>query len=98
MLHASVAELLTAEQPKQALSLLVSRDTETMTETEMYKAALETWAENLSDGVIAPLLYLVLFGLPGIAAYKAINTMDSMIAYKTERYFILAKRPPLSTI
>ena len=91
MLHASVAELLTAEQPKQALSLLVSRDTEAMTETEMYKAALETWAENLSDGVIAPLLYLVLFGLPGIAAYKAINTMDSMIAYKTERYFYFGK-------
>jgi adenosylcobinamide-phosphate synthase len=91
MLHASVAELVTAEQPKQALSFLVSRDTETMTETEVYKAALETWAENLSDGVIAPLFYLVLFGLPGIAVYKAINTMDSMIAYKTERYFYFGK-------
>jgi len=91
MLHASVAELATAEQPKQALSFLVSRDTEAMTETEMYKAALETWAENLSDGVVAPLFYLVLFGLPGIAVYKAINTMDSMIAYKTERYFYFGK-------
>jgi len=87
MLHASVAALLTAEQPKQALSYLVSRDTEDMSETEIYKAGLETWAENLSDGVIAPLFYLLLFGLPGIAVYKAINTMDSMIAYKTERYF-----------
>ena len=85
MLHDSVAALLTAEQPKQALSYLVSRDTEDMTETEIYKAGLETWAENLSDGVIAPLFYLLLFGLPGIAVYKAINTMDSMIAYKTER-------------
>ena len=91
MLHASVAEILMTEQPKQALSFLVSRDTGAMTETEIYKAALETWAENLSDGVIAPLFYLVLFGLPGIAVYKAINTMDSMIAYKTGRYFYFGK-------
>jgi adenosylcobinamide-phosphate synthase len=91
MLHESVAALLTAEQPRQALSYLVSRDTEAMTETEIYKAGLETWAENLSDGVIAPLFYLLLFGLPGIAVYKAINTMDSMIAYKTERYFYFGK-------
>ncbi|MDD5411204.1 MAG: adenosylcobinamide-phosphate synthase CbiB [Methylobacter sp.] len=91
MLHESVAALLTTEQPKQALSYLVSRDTEDMTETEVYKAGLETWAENLSDGVIAPLFYLLLFGLPGIAVYKAINTMDSMIAYKTERYFYFGK-------
>jgi adenosylcobinamide-phosphate synthase len=91
MLYASVAELLTAEHPNQALRFLVSRDTEAMTETEVYKAALETWSENLSDGVIAPLFYLVLFGLPGIAVYKAINTMDSMIAYKTERYFYFGK-------
>jgi len=91
MLHDSVAALLTAEQPRQALSYLVSRDTKDMTETEIYKAGLETWAENLSDGVIAPLFYLLLFGLPGIAAYKAVNTLDSMIAYKTERYFYFGK-------
>ena len=91
MLHQSVAALLTAEQPRQVLSYLVSRDTQDMTETEIYKAGLETWAENLSDGVIAPLFYLLLFGLPGIAVYKAINTMDSMIAYKTERYFYFGK-------
>jgi len=91
MLHKSVAALLTAEQPKQALSYLVSRDTQDMTETEIYKAGLETWAENLSDGVIAPLFYLLLFGLPGIVVYKAINTMDSMIAYKTGRYFYFGK-------
>jgi adenosylcobinamide-phosphate synthase len=91
MLHQSVAALLTAEQPRQALSYLVSRDTQDMTETDIYKAGLETWAENLSDGVIAPLFYLLLFGLPGIAVYKAINTMDSMIAYKTERYFYFGK-------
>lgn len=91
MLHASVAGLLTAENPRQALSYLVSRDTGAMTETEVYKGALETWAENLSDGVIAPLFYLVLFGLPGIAVYKAVNTMDSMIGYKTGRYFYFGK-------
>jgi len=91
MLHESVAELLTAEQPQQVLSYLVSRDTGNMAETEVYKAGLETWAENLSDGVIAPLFYLVLLGLPGIAVYKAINTLDSMIAYKTERYFYFGK-------
>jgi adenosylcobinamide-phosphate synthase len=91
MLHESVAALLTNEQPRQALSYLVSRDTEDMTETEVYKAGVETWAENLSDGVIAPLFYLLLFGLPGVAVYKAINTMDSMIAYKTERYFYFGK-------
>lgn len=91
MLHASVGAILTTEHPRQALSLLVSRDTDAMTETEVHKAALETWAENLSDGVIAPLFYLLLFGLPGIAVYKAINTLDSMVAYKTERYFYFGK-------
>ncbi len=95
MLHNSAAGILTAEQPKLALSYLVSRDTEAMTEEEIYKAALETWAENLSDGVIAPLFYLVLFGLPGIAVYKAINTMDSMIGYKTPRYFYFGKTAAL---
>jgi len=91
MLHASVAALLTTDQPRHAVRYLVSRDTESMTNTEAYKAGLETWAENLSDGVIAPLFYCLLFGLPGIAVYKAINTMDSMIAYKTERYFYFGK-------
>lgn len=91
MLHDSVAALLTSSQPRLALSYLVSRDTKDMSETDIYKAGLETWAENLSDGVIAPLFYLLLFGLPGIALYKAINTMDSMIGYKTERYFYFGK-------
>ena len=91
LLHKSVSEILVAEQPQQAISYLVSRDTKGMTEQDIYKAALETWAENLSDGVIAPLLYLLLFGLPGIAIYKAINTLDSMVAYKTDRYFYFGK-------
>ena len=91
LLHKSVADILISEQPKQAIAYLVSRDTESMTESDIYKAALETWAENLSDGVIAPLLYLLLFGLPGIAVYKAINTLDSMVAYKKDRYFYFGK-------
>jgi adenosylcobinamide-phosphate synthase len=86
MLYASVKNVAESDQPQNAVSHLVSRDTENMTENDAYKAALETWAENLSDGVIAPLFYLMLFGLSGIAIYKAINTMDSMIGYRTARY------------
>ncbi len=86
MLYDSVRTVLTAKSPKMALAMLVSRETAQMTEEEVYKACLETWAENLSDGVIAPLFYLTLFGLEGIAIYKAINTLDSMVGYKTARY------------
>ena len=86
MLHSSVAKVAISDLPQKAVSQLVSRDTENMNETEAYKAALETWAENLSDGVIAPLFYLTCFGLSGIAVYKAINTMDSMVGYRTARY------------
>ena len=53
---------------------------------EIRTAALETLAENLSDGVVAPLFWYMLLGVPGMAAYKMINTLDSMIGYKTERY------------
>ncbi|MFZ2727372.1 MAG: adenosylcobinamide-phosphate synthase CbiB [Methylococcaceae bacterium] len=91
LLHSSVAELLNNDNPKQALSYLVSRDTQAMDDTQIHKAAIETWAENLSDGVIAPLFYLTLFGVSGIAIYKAINTLDSMVGYKTERYFYFGK-------
>lgn len=86
MLYSSVKNVAESDHPQNAVSHLVSRDTENMTENDAYKAALETWAENLSDGVIAPLFYLTLFGLSGIAIYKAINTMDSMIGYRTARY------------
>ena len=86
MLYSSVENVAKSDHPQIAVSHLVSRDTENMTQNDTYKAALETWAENLSDGVIAPLFYLTLFGLSGIAIYKAINTMDSMIGYRTARY------------
>lgn len=65
---------------------IVGRDTSTLNEQQIRTAALETLAENLSDGVIAPLFWYGILGLPGMAAYKMINTLDSMIAYRTERY------------
>jgi adenosylcobinamide-phosphate synthase len=68
------------------LSLIVGRDTETLNEPEIARAAVETVAENTSDGVIAPLLALLLAGGFGGAIYKAVNTLDSMVGYRNERY------------
>ena len=86
MLYDSVKNILTCENKKEAISMLVSRDTQAMSESDIYKASIETYAENLSDGVIAPLFYLSIFGLPGIILYKAINTTDSMVGYRNEKY------------
>lgn len=86
MLYDSVNAILTADDKRQAISMLVSRDTKEMSSSDVYKAAIETYAENLSDGVIAPLFYLILFGLPGIILYKAVNTMDSMVGYRNKKY------------
>lgn len=86
MLFDSVLAVAQAQQPAQAVSMLVSRDTQKMTDSDAYKAAIETYAENLSDGVVAPWLFLLCFGLPGILLYKAINTLDSMVGYRTEKY------------
>ena len=74
------------EKGREQLSRIVGRDTVQLDEQEIRTAALETLAENLSDGVIAPLFWYLLLGLPGMAAYKMINTLDSMIGYRTERY------------
>jgi adenosylcobinamide-phosphate synthase len=86
MLYNSVKEILESENKKELISKLVSRDVEPMNESDIHKASIETYAENLSDGVIAPLFYLLLFGIVGIILYKTINTMDSMIGYRNERY------------
>jgi len=86
MLYDSVKNILTCTDKKEAISMLVSRDTQQMSQSDIYKASIETYAENLSDGVIAPLFYLSLFGLLGIILYKTINTMDSMVGYRNERY------------
>ncbi|QOP44669.1 cobalamin biosynthesis protein CobD [Sulfurimonas sediminis] len=86
MLRDSVQNLLHVKNKKEAIAMLVSRDTKEMSESDVYKAAIETYAENLSDGVIAPIFYLLLFNLSGIVIYKAINTMDSMVGYRNEKY------------
>lgn len=71
---------------RQALSMIVGRNTEDLDESGIARAALESLAENHSDGVIAPAFWMLIGGLPGIALYKAINTADSMIGYKTDRH------------
>ncbi|XHE63144.1 adenosylcobinamide-phosphate synthase CbiB [Arcobacter sp. KX21116] len=86
MLYDSVKEVVLSTDPRHAISMLVSRDTKDMSESDINKAAVETYAENLSDGVIAPMFYILLFGLIGGFIYKAINTLDSMVGYKNERY------------
>ena len=71
---------------RRQVARIVGRDTSQLSAQEIRKAALETLAENLSDGVIAPLFWFVLLGVPGMMAYKMVNTLDSMIGYRTERY------------
>ena len=71
---------------RKQVARIVGRDTTQLTAQEVRKAALETLAENLSDGVIAPLFWYLLLGVPGMMAYKMVNTLDSMIGYHSERY------------
>jgi len=71
---------------RTAVSMIVGRDPEHLNEAGIARAGLESLAENASDGVIAPLFWGLIFGLPGLAAYKAINTLDSMIGHKTQQY------------
>ena len=74
------------EEGRKQVARIVGRDTTELSAQEVKTAALETLAENLSDGVIAPLFWFAVLGVPGMLAYKMINTLDSMIGYKTERY------------
>ncbi len=74
------------EAGRKQVARIVGRDTSELTSQEVRTAALETLAENLSDGVIAPLFWLALLGVLGMVAYKMVNTLDSMIGYRTERY------------
>lgn len=74
------------EEGRKQVARIVGRDTTELSAQEVRTAALETLAENLSDGVIAPLFWFAVLGVPGMLAYKMINTLDSMIGYKTERY------------
>ena len=78
---------------RKAVSRIVGRDTAALTAEGVTKAAVETVAENASDGVIAPLLYMLIGGAPLALTYKAINTMDSMLGYKNERYLYFGRVP-----
>lgn len=79
------------EQARKAVSMIVGRDTEHLDEEGVAKAAIETVAENTSDGVIAPMLYLAVGGPVLGFLYKAVNTMDSMIGYKNEKYLYFGR-------
>ena len=74
------------EEGRHQVARIVGRDTSELSAQEVRTAALETLAENLSDGVVAPLFWFALLGAPGMLTYKMINTLDSMIGYRTERY------------
>lgn len=74
------------EAGRKQVSRIVGRDTSALSDQEVRTAALETLAENLSDGVIAPLFWYFLLGVPGMLAYKMVNTLDSMIGYRNVRY------------
>ncbi|MDR6804421.1 adenosylcobinamide-phosphate synthase [Dyadobacter sp. BE34] len=82
----SVLENEGLEAGRRQLSRIVGRDTSKLNAQQIRIAVLETMSENLSDGVVAPLFYYALAGVPGMMAYKMINTMDSMLGYRSERY------------
>ena len=83
---ADALEKAGAEGGRQAVAHIVGRDTEALDEAGVARAAIESLAENFSDGVVAPVLWMLIAGLPGAAVYKAINTADSMIGHRTSRY------------
>ena len=74
------------EEGRKQVARIVGRDTSGLSNQEIRTAGLETLSENLSDGVISPMFWFLIFGLPGMLAYKMINTLDSMIGYRNERY------------
>ncbi len=81
------------DEARRLVSKIVGRDTDRLDEKGIARAAVETVAENTSDGVIAPLFYMLIFGGVGGVAYKAVNTLDSMLGYKDEKYFYIGKIP-----
>ena len=83
---ASALELQDLDTGRKAVSHIVGRDTAELDSAGVARAAIESLAENFSDGVVAPVFWLVVAGLPGVALYKAINTADSMIGHRTSRY------------
>ncbi len=81
----------TLDDGRRAVSMIVGRDTEHLSEAEVLKAAVETVAENASDGILAPLLFAAVLGPVGGICYKAVNTMDSMVGYKNDRYLYFGR-------
>ncbi|NJE75989.1 adenosylcobinamide-phosphate synthase CbiB [Thermococcus sp. ES12] len=92
-LHEHVSRAVTddIEEKRKAVSMIVSRNTETLDEAHLNSGAIESLAENLNDSVIAPLFYFLLFGLPGALVYRAANTLDAMLGYRNERYEFFGK-------
>ena len=83
------------ESARKRVSYIVGRETSNLNEEEIIRATVETVAENTSDGVIAPLLFIMILGAPGGLAYKFVNTMDSMLGYKNEKYIDLGRYPAI---
>lgn len=81
----------TIEEARYAVSMIVGRDTQELTEEGVTKAAVETIAENSSDGIIAPMFYMAIGGIGLMFLYKGINTMDSMLGYKNEKYLYFGR-------
>ncbi len=94
-LYEHVARTITEniEEKRKAVSMIVSRNTEALDEAHLNSAAIESLAENLNDSVVAPLVYFLLFGLPGALVYRAANTLDAMLGYRNERYEFFGKFP-----
>ena len=76
---------------RQRLSRIVGRDTQALSETEINRAVIETLAESACDGIVAPLVYMAIGGVPMAMAYKAVNTLDSMIGHADKQYFYFGK-------
>ena len=81
----------TLDEARYAVSMIVGRDTESLSDTGVTKATVETVAENASDGVIAPMLFMAIGGAPLMFLYKGINTMDSMVGYKNDKYLYFGR-------
>ncbi len=94
LIDESLAVIRALEQPqlaRQRLARIVGRDTQALSDAEVHRALIETLAESACDGIVAPLLYLAIGGVPLAMAYKAVNTLDSMIGHANERYLYFGK-------
>jgi adenosylcobinamide-phosphate synthase len=94
LIDEGLAVIRALEQPalaRQRLARIVGRDTQALSDTEVHRALIETLAESACDGIVSPLLYLAIGGVPLAMAYKAVNTLDSMIGHADERYLYFGK-------